>query len=85
MNLHRILRLMKKELIQIRRDRRILAFLFVVPVVQLFLFGYAVSTDVNHVAMAVLDEDRTAESRALIRRFTASGYFDQVAYLSGQR
>ncbi|OPZ86558.1 MAG: Inner membrane transport permease YbhR [bacterium ADurb.Bin429] len=84
MNLHRILRLMKKELIQVRRDRRILAFLFIAPVVQLFLFGYAVSTDVNHVAMAVLDEDRTAASRALIQRFTASGYFDQVAYLSGQ-
>lgn len=84
MNIHRILRLMKKELIQTRRDRRMLGFLFVAPIFQLFLFGYAVSTDINHIAMAVLDEDRTASSRALIQRFTASRYFDQVAYLSSQ-
>ncbi len=75
MNIRRIFRVMMKELIQTRRDRRMLALLFIAPIFQLFIFGYAVSTDVNSISMGVYDEDRTATSRAFVQRFTASGYF----------
>ena len=67
---------MKKEFIQIRRDRRILPILIIMPVLQLIILGYAVSSDIKHLATAVCDLDRTPESRALIDRFATSGYFD---------
>ena len=82
MNWRRVLRVVKKELTQIRRDKRMLLTLFAMPIMQLFIFGYAVSTDVNHILTAVYDEDRSAESRMLVERFTRSGYFDEVAYLT---
>ncbi|MHB9133719.1 MAG: ABC transporter permease [Armatimonadota bacterium] len=81
MNFRRILRLIKKELLQTRRDKRMIMILFMSPVIQLFLFGYAVTTDINHISTAVYDEDRTAESRALVDRFVRSGYFDYKHYL----
>jgi len=76
MHLRRILRLIKKELLQVFRDRRMIGIILVAPLAQLFLFGYAVTTDVNHIATAVYDQDRTAESRALVERFIRSGYFE---------
>ncbi len=85
MNFRRILRIFKKELLQTRRDKRMMGIIFVMPVIQLFLFGYAVSTDVNHIALAVLDEDRSQESRQLIERFTRTGYFDYQQYLTNPR
>jgi ABC-2 type transport system permease protein len=66
---------MWKELLQTRRNRMMLAVIFVSPIIQTFLFSYAVSTDVSHITMAVRDMDGTAESRALVDRFLASGYF----------
>jgi len=85
MNLRRIIRLIKKELLQTVRNKRLLPIMIVAPVLQLLLFGYAVTTDVNHVATAVLDEDHTSTSRALIDQFIRSGYFGyQVALTSEQ-
>jgi ABC-2 type transport system permease protein len=75
----RIYRMLVKEFIQVLRDPRMKAMIFVMPVVQLIMFGYAVTTDVDHIRTAVVDLDRSAESRALIERFTASGYFSVVA------
>jgi ABC-2 type transport system permease protein len=68
-----------KELRQIRRDRRTLLILIVVPTFFLFLYGYALNFDVRHVRIAVEDRDGTAESRALLAAFTRSTYFDIVA------
>ncbi len=68
--------LMRKELLQLRRDPQMLRILFVSPLFQLFVFGYAVSTDIRHVTTALLDQDRTVQSRELAERFTRSGYFD---------
>lgn len=82
MNFRRIWRLVRKELIQTRRDKRMLGILFIAPIFQLFLFGYAISTDINHVPMAIFDEDRSAASRALITRLESSGYFEEKAYLT---
>lgn len=71
-----LLRVVVKEFQQLRRDRRILPMLFIAPVVQILLFGYAVNTDVTNVPTLLVDLDRTAASRALWDRFEASGYFD---------
>lgn len=74
----RVLALVHKELVGIRRDPRLLRLVFVSPVVQLMIFGYAVSTDVRHTRTFVVDHDRTAESRALVESMTGSGYFQVV-------
>jgi ABC-2 type transport system permease protein len=68
--------LIKKEFIQIRRDRRLLPILLIMPVMQLIILGYAVSSDIKHLATAVCDLDRTPSSRAFTDRFATSGYFD---------
>ena len=74
----RILRMVKKEIRQLFRDPKTKRVIFVAPIIQLILFGYAVNTDVRNVAMALVDHDRTAESRSLVSAFTASGYFRVV-------
>jgi len=79
---NRLFAIMRKELIQIRRDRRTLAIMFLIPVFQLIMFGYAVTTDVKHLPMAVLDRDKSAASRELIDTYQASTYFD-IAYTVG--
>jgi ABC-2 type transport system permease protein len=76
MRWRRILHLVKKEIAQIRRDRRMLVIVLGAPVFQLFLFGYAVTTDVKHVSMAVYDADRSQQSRDFVEGFVRSGYFD---------
>jgi ABC-2 type transport system permease protein len=74
----RIYRMLVKEFIQVLRDPRMKALIFVMPVIQLIMFGYAVTTDVDHIRTAVCDLDKSPQSRALIERFTASGYFTVV-------
>lgn len=75
----RVYRMLVKEFIQVLRDPRMRAMIFVMPVIQLIMFGYAVTTDVERIRTAVYDLDRSSASRALIERFTASGYFAVVA------
>ncbi len=75
----RIYRMLVKEFIQVLRDPRMKAMIFVIPILQLIVFGYAVTTDVDHIKTAVYDLDRSSESRALVERLTASGYFSVVA------
>ena len=71
----RIAAVIRKEFIQILRDRRTLATMFLIPVVQLVLLGYAATTDVDNIATVVLDQDRSPESRELVETYRASGYF----------
>lgn len=68
-----------KELRQIRRDRRTLVILVVVPTFFLFLYGYALNFDIRHIRTAVEDRDNSSESRRLIAAFAESTYFDIVA------
>lgn len=75
----RVREVVRKELLQIRRDPRLRRILIVAPVIQLMVFGYAVSTDVRRTATFVVDQDRSQASRALVDAFTASGYFRVVA------
>jgi ABC-2 type transport system permease protein len=75
----RILVILRKEFIQVLREPRMRVFLFLPPLLQLVIFGYAVTLDVDHAKIAWMDMDRTPESRALRARFEGSGRFDVVA------
>lgn len=72
----RILAILKKELLQMRRDRLTLGMVFALPLFQLLLFGYAIQTEVKHIPTAVFDQSLSAESRDMMEAFYASGYFD---------
>jgi len=71
----RVRRMVVKEVRQLFRDPRTKGIIFVSPILQLLLFGYAVNTDVRDVGMTVVDHDRTVASRALVDALTASEYF----------
>jgi ABC-2 type transport system permease protein len=73
--------IIRKEFIQTFRDRRMLFPIFVAPVIQLILFGYAVTTDIKNVSLAVLDYDRTHESRNLVSSFSQAESFNLDYYL----
>lgn len=75
----RIKNIIMKEFIQTFRDKRTRFVLFITPLIQLMMFGYVVTTDVNHISTAFYDLDHSNESRELARRLEASGYF-QIRY-----
>jgi ABC-2 type transport system permease protein len=60
------------------------AMIFLAPVFQLFILGYAVTTDVNNISLAVLDYDKTSQSRELISSFVNSGYFQIKKFVSSE-
>lgn len=73
--------LIKKEFLQLRRDRKMLPIVLIAPVMQLILLGYAANLDVRHVPTAIMDRDSSAASRELIERFFATDYFDRVGQI----
>jgi len=75
MNLRRLVSLIRKEFIQIVRDPRTLAITFIMPVMQIFLLGYAATNDVRNVPLAVWDQDRSWASRQLLDAYRAADYF----------
>jgi len=75
MKARRLQSLIRKEFIQIVRDPRTLAITFVLPIVQIFLLGYAVTNDVRNVPLAVLDQDRSWAARQLLDAYRAADYF----------
>jgi len=81
MSIRRIKALTKKEFIQMSRDIRSLMGALFNPLLMIFLFGYALSLDVDRIPTVVLDFDRTPVSREFIHRLTNSRYFTQVRYL----
>ena len=83
--LRRLREMLVKEFIQVFRDTRTRTLLFVPPVIQMLIFGYAATLEVRHIPIAVLDYDNSQVSRELLSRFTASPYFDVRTYLSDRR
>jgi ABC-2 type transport system permease protein len=73
--MRRLMFLFWKELLELRQDPRMLPIVFVAPVVQLIVLGYAATTDVRNVPVVVADADRTTASRQLVQAFEASPYF----------
>ncbi len=75
----RLYQMLKKEFLLLLRDRRMRTVLFVMPAIQVLVFGYAATNDVREVPTAVYDLDRTPQSRELAARFMGSGFFHEVA------
>lgn len=75
MSLQRLRAVMRKEFLQILRDPHTLYIVLAIPVVQLFLLGYTATTEVRNIPLAVLDLDRSADSRRLLDAYRAADYF----------
>ncbi len=75
----------RREMVQLLRDRRTIFIFLAVPIVLVAMFGYALSFNVRHVRMVVLDEDRSAASRRLLEAFVQSGRFDIIGYVESER
>lgn len=74
--------LINKEILHMLRDPRTLVFLFIMPILQLVLLGYATNTDVKNIPTVVFDQDNSQQSRSLLDAFRSTGYFslDYAAY-----
>jgi ABC-2 type transport system permease protein len=70
--------LVKKELRQVSRDINMLRVIFVIPMIQLMVLGYAITTDIKNIDILICDFDDSAISRDLIERFSHSEYFTQI-------
>ncbi len=82
--LNRIKAVAKKEVRQLKRDKRMLYVLFIFPVILLVLFGYAINFDIHHIKMVVYDQDKSIDSRNFINTLTSSEYFDLVGYINDE-
>ncbi len=71
----RIKHIIRKEFIQVFRDKRSRALVFLPPLLQLIIFGYAVNMDISDIRLGIMDLSRSQQSRALIESFKAAGYF----------
>jgi len=78
----RLISIIRKEFIQLWRDKRMLVIILVMPLMQLFLLGYAATNDVRDVPMAVFDQSHSAEGRLLLDAYRAADYF-KLAYSVG--
>jgi ABC-2 type transport system permease protein len=74
----RVWEMVRKEFLQLFREPRLRRIIFVAPIIQLVIFGYAVSTDIRNTSAFVVDHDKTRASRELIDAFVSSGYFRVV-------
>jgi len=74
--MRRILHIIRKEFIQIRRDRAIRALILMVPIIQIWVLGYVISSEVKQVSTVICDLDRTSTSRALIERLSHTVYLN---------
>ena len=75
----RLISIVRKEFIQILRDPRTLVMILIIPIMQLILLGYSATNDVRNVPLAVLDQSRSQESRALLDAYRSADYF-RIAY-----
>jgi len=84
MKILRIRAIARKEFLQIRRDFLSLAIAFLMPIIQLFIYGYAITFDVTNIATVVYDQDKSRLSRQFIEEFSATDYFRLKGYVSNQ-
>lgn len=81
----RIIAIMQKELLHIIRDPRSLVIAFLLPIMMVLLYGYAITFDIKEIRLGILDEDRTPASRELIQKLTRSNYFKITAELASRQ
>src|SRR5258708_34176400 len=82
-SLSRILHMVWKEIVQIRRDRRMFILVMMMPLLELLIFGYVVATDIDHISLAVCDYRHTTESRPPRDRLDARRPFPGPAACAG--
>jgi ABC-2 type transport system permease protein len=82
--LRRIWFMMRKEFIQVWRDRRLRIFLILPPLFQIIVYGYATNFDIKQIPTAIFDEDHSPEGKDLINRFGASEYFTLRDYINSE-
>src|SRR3990172_8046655 len=80
----RLRSLIRKEFIQIIRDPRTLMLALIIPVMQLFLMGYAATNDVRNVPLAVFDQDKGPAARSLLDAYRAADYFSLAYSVSSE-
>ena len=80
-----IIQFIIKELLQFKRDKKMLAVVFMAPILQLILLGYGANMDVNVVHTTIFDQDKTVTSREYIRNLEESGYFAIDHYTSSYK
>lgn len=80
-----IIQFIIKELLQFKRDKKMLAVVFMAPILQLILLGYGANMDVNVVHTTIFDQDKTVTSREYIRNLEESGYFAIDYYTSSYK
>lgn len=80
--IRQLIPIVRKEFRQIRRDRKVLAILTVVPAMLLLLNGYALNFDVRNITMAVYDAEKSSQSRELVSSFITAGYFEYTEHLT---
>jgi ABC-2 type transport system permease protein len=78
-----LIRVVVKEFLQLRQDRKMIPVLLIGPLAQLITLGYAANLDIARIPLLIVDQDRSAESRGLLERFTGSGYFEVVGAEDG--
>ncbi|MBI9082602.1 MAG: ABC transporter permease [Desulfobacterales bacterium] len=83
--IRRLKSMLVKEFLQMLRDPRMRAVVLVMPLVQLTVMAFALTTDVAHIRTAVVDPENTPESRALTVAFSAGGYFDVAVVLRSDK
>ena len=83
--IHRLKQMLVKEFLQMLRDPRMRAVIFGMPVIQMVVMAFALTTDVTDIRIGLLDMDKTPSSRELINDFTAGGYFQMVQDIQSQR
>ncbi len=81
----RIITILRKEFKQILRDPRMRVTMFIAPLFQLLVFGFAATTDVSHIPTAIYDLDNTPQSRSIIRDFSYSEYFNVKYYINNDK
>ena len=81
----RIREMLIKEFIQVFRDPRMRAVVFIMPCIEVLVIGYAVNMDIRNIRAGIYDLDNTPASRELLSRFSGSGYFDIVARIGNDR
>jgi len=80
----RIIPIIQKEFIHIVRDPRSLTIIFLLPILMILLYGYAITFDIKEIKLGILDYDRTSASRELVERLTSSSYFKMVTGLQNR-
>ena len=82
--IERIKRMLVKEFLQMLRDPRMRIVVFGAPVIQMTVLAFALTTDVDHIKMGLLDSDRSPVSRQIVERLTSSGHFEIEGHIAGE-